>query len=695
MPWLYSAPVTPPELRWRAGAPDPPQPSAPSRASQVSAPSLVEAPPSAAAPARERQQSQPSEPLKLFRLPLPKGIASATACALPAEAWAVKVTGGKPKKPDGLFEGGTSSLLAKYHGRDPVVEFTHESSPRSKMQADSGETASMCLAVCPARSIWGVGIATRPKIAEAAARLALAAAVVTKVGRTALRYVGNRWPAMFRFFFAAGALPTGAVKDAKLDAIVSQDCTKTSRELKREKKIVARQCARAAATAEVSKRIAGAKALPSDAAQMATATAPSAMVPPATPLGAVPAAPVLTPSTQLLAAPETPPLPCWARSASQQRRPSELPMMFRLPLPKEMASAASRSLAAEAWALKPRGALPKRVPAAADSLIAKTHTATKSPVEYTHMRGFPSELKAAADDEVDVCLAVHKKLGIWGVGITATDKASKAAARVALAATILATADQSTLQRVRHCWPAMLRLCSAAGALSAQGEDLAKTLPETKKVARAAAEADASKTSAGAPHAPEASPPDAAQPTAPMATSLASPPGSVLPRDTPVWIELPREGARPAQLEGLQGRALVLSADVGGAHQEIYRLSHASMMTLLPILGVDSSDYQAVVEFTDDDGQIFPAIAQQLARHAPEPEQICVVTCPAIGMWAVGVSNRPPIRRSASKAALCASMFLAAVEAGADLGVLKKLPWVAQLAGQARRARAVAAASGS
>jgi len=279
---------------------------------------------------------------------------------------------------------------------------------------------------------------------------------------------------------------------------------------------------------------------------------------------------------------------------------------------------------------------------------------------------FPEVVQAAVEqglESLSICVAMLPGEGLWAVGMGGKWKQREQAARMALCVAVAANTDNvDKLHSVTANNPDFMVLCDGAGI--ELGPDEARkgqvVLPPTPKGGRA--------------------PPP---PSMPMMNAQDTNNGTqakmTLPRDTPIWIELPVEET-PEVLMSMPPQALVVSTD-GKSRKALYTNADKALEKVL------GEEWKSEVEYHDDAGwENFPTIGARLTEIAPAEECMTVAVCSSRDVWAVGVGMQSKNRYNAAKLALATSLAMKLEESGEDCD-LAEVSNLEEFIQQARTAR--------
>jgi len=138
--------------------------------------------------------------------------------ALPAEVLALAVNRGLPNKLLSNARKILATLLESEEEAD-AVELVHDAEWKEfpelgeAIKAAGGEEVSICLAICPGRNSWAVGVAGKTKVREPAARLALCAALAPEAPTEVFAELAAQWPEFAELCENAGAVPVDYVPE--------------------------------------------------------------------------------------------------------------------------------------------------------------------------------------------------------------------------------------------------------------------------------------------------------------------------------------------------------------------------------------------------------------------------------------------------------------------------------------------------
>lgn len=183
---------------------------------------------------------------------------------------------------------------------------------------------------------------------------------------------------------------------------------------------------------------------------------------------------------------------------------------------------------------------------------------------------------------------------------------------------------------------------------------------------------------------PRAFPPPArewlpARESAPVADERTLP---AMPRDTPLWIQMPAECPMPSVLETCPRMTMVVST-AGSARSSLFSNADKVVAHL-----VGNSDRD--VEYVDDPGRDkFPGIGAELRKLGERPEAMGIAFCASRDVWGIGVGGKQACRYQAAKVSLAVMLILQAEELGEDADIAG-FPDIADFAEESRRVRRVA-----
>lgn len=271
-------------------------------------------------------------------------------------------------------------------------------------------------------------------------------------------------------------------------------------------------------------------------------------------------------------------------------------------------------------------------------------------------------LKNAGGEEQSLCLAINPARGMWAVGTAGKWRVRENVARLALCVALAFDDADDQLETIVSKWPDFGKVCAGLGlstpAVVALPPRLPPSLPPPPRRVRAGAGAAAS----------DASPPGKGMP------------GCQLPRDVPLWIELPSDSEAPATLAGLPTTALALSTD-SARRKGLYAKDHD---ILAHVAGGELAD----VEYHDDaNWEHFLEVGTALKRHADVEECLNIAVLPSRSLWAVGVAMKGKCRFSAAKVALAAALAMQLEDDGDEAPDVSEFPAFAEFLEEAKVAR--------
>lgn len=150
--------------------------------------------------------------------------------------------------------------------------------------------------------------------------------------------------------------------------------------------------------------------------------------------------------------------------------------------------------------------------------------------------------------------------------------------------------------------------------------------------------------------------------------------GSSLPKDRPLWVQLPADQLAPVHLQELGPDAVAVCSDT--ASSQLYQTIDGVLACLLP-----TPDDE--VQLLDDaQNTEFPEVSAALKAHGDgqREEPIHVSICQSAGCWGIGAGRTEDSRCAASKVALACMMTLRAAETG-EVPDLSEFPDFAEFVG--------------
>jgi hypothetical protein len=150
--------------------------------------------------------------------------------------------------------------------------------------------------------------------------------------------------------------------------------------------------------------------------------------------------------------------------------------------------------------------------------------------------------------------------------------------------------------------------------------------------------------------------------------------GSSLPKDRPLWVQLPADQLAPALLQELGPDAVAVCSDT--ASSPLYQAIDGVLALLLP------TPDDEVQLLDDPQNTEFPEVSAALKAHSnsPREEPIHVSICQSTGCWGIGAGRTEDSRAAASKVALACMMTLRAAETG-EVPDLSDFPDFAEFVG--------------
>jgi len=128
-----------------------------------------------------------------------------------------------------------------------------------------------------------------------------------------------------------------------------------------------------------------------------------------------------------------------------------------------------------------------------------------------------------------------------------------------------------------------------------------------------------------------------------------------LPRDTPIWVQLPQDQLAPEILQELGSDAVAVASDKPSS--TLYDCIDAVLTDL-------TTSPEDITCFDDPSMDQFPEVLIALKVHASLEEPMQIAVCSSLGVWGIGVGPTPEARAATSKLAVAAMIALKAAETG-------------------------------
>jgi len=274
-----------------------------------------------------------------------------------------------------------------------------------------------------------------------------------------------------------------------------------------------------------------------------------------------------------------------------------------------------------------------------------------SEVVFTHdpdwevMPEMAEAIKQAGGEENCYAVASVPSAGIWAVGLAGGWKVRELACKLALSVALVASSGD--FDRFA-AYPDFVEFAQTAGTPGAMVEEPAlkkpkvetpaprKVLPQPgKKGGHKGGKAQAQGKKGG-----------------PIVANRSS---KALPRDTPVWVQLPQDQLAPEILQELGSDAVAVASD--GPSSALYDCIDAVLADLV-------TSAEDLVYFDDPNHETFPEVSLALQTHASLEEPLQLAICSTLGVWGIGVGPTPDARTATSKLAVAAMIALKAAETG-------------------------------
>mmetsp|Transcript_98799 Transcript_98799/g.235497 ORF Transcript_98799/g.235497 Transcript_98799/m.235497 type:complete len:606 (-) Transcript_98799:60-1877(-) len=270
-------------------------------------------------------------------------------------------------------------------------------------------------------------------------------------------------------------------------------------------------------------------------------------------------------------------------------------------------------------------------------------------VIYTHdpdwdvMPEMAEAIRSAGGEDNCYAVATLPSHGIWAVGLAGGWKPREAACKLALSVALVTVSGD--LDRFAQSYPDFVSFCQVAGTPGAQ-EPVAKKQrvaePAAKKVPPAK----------GGGSIPSSQGKGKKGGLFGAANKFQKP----LPRDTPLWVQLPQEQLAPEILQELSSDAVAVATDRPNA--PVYQGIDAVLKDLV------ANPEEEILFYDDETWEQFPEVGQALKSHATMEEPLQLAICNTLSCWGVGVGRQPEARLAAAKLAVASMIALKVAEAG-------------------------------
>jgi len=289
-----------------------------------------------------------------------------------------------------------------------------------------------------------------------------------------------------------------------------------------------------------------------------------------------------------------------------------------------------------------------------DSVLAKLMDGLSAPVEMLDKKYLPALaqiLKPCTDESW--CVAACPALDVWGVGVGTREVNKVTSARVALALHLFFKEEEHRGVFSEDFPTRFLDMVDAARVASFPTPGRKKRRLMCEQVS-----GDDFPREALVPLVPFASARAKSSCAREDLARLASCCHGQLPRDVPLWIEIPKDTDMPQQLRCFPRRALVVATECKTIG--IYFEAEMLLQSILPP--------STKVEYVDDaQWSLFPEIGVELRKLAPMEECFSVGVISDVQVWAVGVAMKNKNRTQVSRAALAAAMAIAVLDRGHEV----------------------------
>eukprot|EP00930_Biecheleria_cincta_P029812 TRINITY_DN20689_c0_g1_i1.p1 TRINITY_DN20689_c0_g1~~TRINITY_DN20689_c0_g1_i1.p1 ORF type:complete len:597 (-),score=134.48 TRINITY_DN20689_c0_g1_i1:144-1934(-) len=280
--------------------------------------------------------------------------------------------------------------------------------------------------------------------------------------------------------------------------------------------------------------------------------------------------------------------------------------------------------------------------------------------DWESMPELGDAIKQASGEEQCFCVAMVPSRAVWAVGAAGGWKPRETAAKLALSIALVAqSGDSALVQR----YPDFAAYFSEAGGPGA--EAIAPPAPKRRFVEAPGQPVPqpASKGFSGGQKGfkggCQAGKGAGAQGgKGGKAGKFGRSGGSSLPKDQPLWVQLPADQLAPALLQELGPDAVAVCTD--NASSSLYQSIDGVLACLLP------TPDDEVQLLDDPQNTEFPEVSAALKSHGDgqREEPIHVSICQSTGCWGIGAGRTEDSRCAASKVALACMMALRAAETG-------------------------------
>lgn len=276
--------------------------------------------------------------------------------------------------------------------------------------------------------------------------------------------------------------------------------------------------------------------------------------------------------------------------------------------------------------------------------------------DWDQMPEIAEAIKKGGGEDNCYAVATLPSHGIWAVGLAGGWKPRESACKLALSVALVASSGE--IERFAKSYPDFVAFCQAAGTPGAVGLEPA---PKKAKVEPSLPPAKGGGTFSS-PRSWDGQPAAGAIPTAkgngkkgnPFAGKKSF--GKPLPRDAPIWVQLPQDQLAPEVLQEFGNDAVAVATD--RPHFQLYQSIDAVLKDLV------ASPEEDITFIDDPNWDQFPEVGQALKPHSQVEEPIQLSTCSNLGCWGVGVGRTPDARRATAKVAVAAMIALKAAEVG-------------------------------
>ena len=265
--------------------------------------------------------------------------------------------------------------------------------------------------------------------------------------------------------------------------------------------------------------------------------------------------------------------------------------------------------------------------------------------DWDQMPEIAEAIKQSGGEENCYAVATLPSHGLWAVGLAGGWKFREAACKLALSVALLASSGETG--RFAKSYPDLVAFCNAAGT---PGAAVMEPAPKKAKV-------EATKPLFPPAKGHQGAAPTQAKGNGKMGGSFAGKKyAKPLPRDSPLWVQLPQDQLAPEVLQEFGSDAVAVATD--RPHTALYQGIDAVLKDLV------ASPEEDITFIDDPNWDQFPEVGQALKPHSTVEEPIQLSTCSNLGCWGVGVGRTQDARRATAKVAIAAMIALKAAEVG-------------------------------